>query len=448
MASGDNYGLFWNSNNGDRTYSAESFTDWLKKFFTTGVFTGDLQVTSIGGMNIAVGTGYANLEGKVRHFTETTELALAIAHSNYTRIDNVVVEKDTTNRNITIKVITGTPSTTPVPPEVVRSGGKYQLVLARVRVEAGASAVTQSSITDTRGDSSICGYVVGAVQQIDFGQIQAQFDAYIAEEQSEFDDWFDNIKGQLDEDAAGHLQNEIDGLSADIEDVETLANNVAERIDVVEEDITAMYEESEKIHDGLVFMLSSDTSPRFISQNNFVLLKDASNNWIPRIVTSDINVGDSISAKSVQTTNFSYFHKLTRDAVGQNTSRINTLTPQVTQNTEDIATLTTNLNKVMPLIDNVKLMSTSAGSRYIHIMLSDASKYQGTALVMTSAGNLNYIQLNGASSAVHALAGNTFTVTWNALGKYTIDVLSTSTLPTIIIGGRAVNSIVTMSNNT
>lgn len=42
----DEYGYFWNSNEHDRVYDADSFSNWLRKFFTTGVFQNDLQVTA------------------------------------------------------------------------------------------------------------------------------------------------------------------------------------------------------------------------------------------------------------------------------------------------------------------------------------------------------------------------------------------------------------------
>ena len=35
------YGLFWNSVSSDRVYDADSFAEWLNKFFTTGVFNGE-----------------------------------------------------------------------------------------------------------------------------------------------------------------------------------------------------------------------------------------------------------------------------------------------------------------------------------------------------------------------------------------------------------------------
>ena len=60
------YGYFSNSNNRDRKYNAESFEEWLKPFFNTGIFNGGLQVTaqSTPDMTVKVSAGYANINGK------------------------------------------------------------------------------------------------------------------------------------------------------------------------------------------------------------------------------------------------------------------------------------------------------------------------------------------------------------------------------------------------
>lgn len=206
MPTADDYGLFWNSSSQDRLYDAESFTTWLKKFFTTGVFQNDLQVTAGSGMAVSVGTGYCNIDGKVRFFTSATTLTIANANSSYPRIDAVVIERNDTDREITLKVVTGSISgNNPVAPEPVRSGGVYQIVLAHVLVPAGSASVSAGNITDTRPDSDLCGWVTGTVDEIDISQIMAQAEA-------QFDAWFNEMKGQLSEDAAGNLQNEIDDL--------------------------------------------------------------------------------------------------------------------------------------------------------------------------------------------------------------------------------------------
>ena len=254
--------LFYNSENGDRVYDADSFEHLLKRFFTSGVFAGCCQVTADGeGMTCSMAAGYSNCDGKVRFFGSASALALQNAHATYDRIDTVVIERNDSNREITAKVITGGYSATPTPTTPVRSGGVCQLVVAQIYVAAGAVRITQANITDKRPDASVCGYVMCAVDTPDFSELYAQFttqaDEVIENTESDlnnwkeefegdfeewrdgfkddaeeweggfedaaeewytvqtgaFETWFDHIKDQLDSDAAGHLQNEIDDIT-------------------------------------------------------------------------------------------------------------------------------------------------------------------------------------------------------------------------------------------
>lgn len=234
MAIADSYGLFWNSDNGDRRYNADSMEKWLKKFFTSGVFEGDLQVLESVGMSVAIQPGYCNLFGKVGLFETTNNIALTAAHSTYPRIDTIVIERNDSDRIISLKSIEGTYSgSTPRPTAPVwdESSGIYQLVLAQIYVGAGVSAVTQANITDTRPINSLCGYITGTVEEVDFSQFAAQFLTYYNEfkngneadfqdwmiaEEADFVSWYNRIKDQLSEDAAGALQVEIDDMDARI----------------------------------------------------------------------------------------------------------------------------------------------------------------------------------------------------------------------------------------
>lgn len=232
------HAFFYNSQDNDRVYDAESFEYWLKKFFTTGVFSGDCQVTANDNMTVTAGAGYANVEGKVKFFADAQILQLETAGSTYPRIDTIVIERNDTDRDVTMKVVTGGYSSTPQPTAPVRSNGVYQLVIAQVMVEAGAVRISQSDITDTRLDNSVCGIVAQAVEHIETEQFYAQiqsdlaefknvreadilewqsdFEAnmqtYFAAQQSTFAAWFSQIQGQLTDDAAGKLQEQINAI--------------------------------------------------------------------------------------------------------------------------------------------------------------------------------------------------------------------------------------------
>lgn len=196
MATADSYGLFWNSDNGDRKYNADSLERWLRKFFTSGVFEGDLQVLASSGMTVNIQTGYCNLFGKVGLFEVVNSITLDAANSRYPRIDTIVVERNDTDRIIYLKKVNGSYSgenPQPTAPIWDETSGIYQLVLAQIYVGAGVSAITQSNITDTRAVSSVCGYITGTVEEVDFSQFVAQFNSYyenfVDESGNEYTTW-------------------------------------------------------------------------------------------------------------------------------------------------------------------------------------------------------------------------------------------------------------------
>lgn len=226
------YGYFFNSQNSDRKYNADSFETWLKPFFVPGVFAGTLQVTAQAtpDMTVKVSPGFANLDGKPGFWPDTNTLELDTASGVYSRIDTIVLRRDNTNRQISLEVVTGVASASPQPTAPQRTSDIFELVLAQILVGVGVTEITAANITDTRTDSTICGYVTATVDQMDFDQFKTQFDGWVADfEASEeewqddtmaaFAAWFEEIRGQLDEDAAGHLQNEIDDLQADLDSI-------------------------------------------------------------------------------------------------------------------------------------------------------------------------------------------------------------------------------------
>lgn len=224
------YANFYNSQNNDRKYDANSFEEWLMPFFSNGVFNGQLQVTAVSGMGISVSSGYAYINGKNKNFESSTPLTVQNAHSTLDRIDSVVVKRDDVARDFTIEIKTGTASANPTAPTPTRNSTTYEIVLAHIYVAAAAYEITQAAIIDTRMDSSICGWVASTVDEIDFEQITEQWAAFIAsfeeENQDEFDAWFNEMKDQLSTDAAGHLQNEIDQLEESKQDALVSGTNI------------------------------------------------------------------------------------------------------------------------------------------------------------------------------------------------------------------------------
>ena len=219
------YGYFFNSNNSDRTYNAESFESWIKPLMSNGVFGTGMQVSaqSTPDMSVSVAAGYANINGKIGAWPTANTMTIQTASGVYPRWDVIVLRRDNTNRKITLEVKTGTASLTPSAPAPTRDADIYELVLAQIYVTAGTTSITNANIVDKRTDTSLCGLVTCPVVNPDFTGLYAQFT-------QQFQDWFDHMKDQLDDDAAGHLQLEIDDIKADIgivEDTDTATHTIA-----------------------------------------------------------------------------------------------------------------------------------------------------------------------------------------------------------------------------
>ena len=204
---------FFNDINDDRVYYAEDFARHLKKYFTNGIFNNELKVIANNDMTITIQEGDANIEGY--RYTNTGDLIKTIETADGTlkRIDNVVVRLDLTNRLISAQIIKGAFSDNPSAPALVRSSTIYDIKLAEIYVGASVTSITQSNITDTRFEESVCGVVASTVETLNteeiYDQLYTKYNEYIAATEASFTTWFNQIKNQLDSDAAGHLTNQI-----------------------------------------------------------------------------------------------------------------------------------------------------------------------------------------------------------------------------------------------
>lgn len=215
------YANFYNSIGDDRVYDASSMEEWLRPFFKNGVFQDELQVVSDDGMNITVKSGNAFINGKMKCFESDIPLTVEAAHATLDRIDNVVVRRNDTERDFSILIEKGSFSSQPVAPTPTRSSGIYDLVIAQIYVHAAAIEITTSDISDTRPNADLCGWVMATVNEIDISQIMAQ-------NKSQFEEWFATIQDVLDGDTAGHLQNEITELQGYVSQTVSLSLNASD----------------------------------------------------------------------------------------------------------------------------------------------------------------------------------------------------------------------------
>ena len=188
----------------DRTYDAEDVTSYLDLLVGDGVFPNpstNLQVMAGTGMQVSVQAGQGWINGHKMINTAALPLTIAAANALLTRIDRVIFYVDYSARAMGIEVKTGTAAASPTAPALVRTESRYEMCLANITVAKGVTSITQANIQDTRGNSDVCGYVAGLVQQVDTSTIWNQYDAagnqMLVSNQQVFDDWFDQVKDTL-----------------------------------------------------------------------------------------------------------------------------------------------------------------------------------------------------------------------------------------------------------
>ena len=209
----------------DRAVSSQPLRELIRGLFSTGVMPNPstcLQVSAgTDGMTVQVAAGFAVVDGGLCKEKDTRTLEVTAADNTYDRIDTVVVRW---NENVDVRtadlyVVAGTPAVNPVRPTLQRNNSVYEIGLADVFITKRVATITNDKITDTRYDSSRCG-IVSSVSEWDtttiYQQIQADLAGFKTNEQAGFESWFDTIRGILDSDTAGHLQNEINDLNENV----------------------------------------------------------------------------------------------------------------------------------------------------------------------------------------------------------------------------------------
>ena len=223
----------------DRIYNAEDVTSYLDLLVGNGVFPNpstQLQVRASSGMNVVVGAGSGWING--HKMVNTSDLVMAVTASDVllNRIDLVVFYVDYTERTMGIEIKEGTLASNPESPALVRTTTRYEMALARISVAKQITAITDAMITDLRGNSAMCGFVQGLLQQIDTTTLWTQ-------QQTMFNEWFESVKSQF---VAAKAFRKVEGIATSsanqsVFNVLTYVPTFANQYDVLEVYINGLH---------------------------------------------------------------------------------------------------------------------------------------------------------------------------------------------------------------
>ena len=192
---------FFDAINNDRTYSADDMNRPYKRLVSDGVFPAprthgastDFQVTSAGGMVVAVNKGEGIFGSK--WFQNETVISITIPENNdiHPRIDSVIIQVDNRSTGRTGNIIyrTGDSAFNPTAPDLSDDANIFEYRVANVYVSAGATSIDNSVIEDLRGSDS-CPWTTGTIKQVDTSVLWNQFQTAYENQYKSYGQQFEN----------------------------------------------------------------------------------------------------------------------------------------------------------------------------------------------------------------------------------------------------------------
>lgn len=201
-----------------REYLADDFARYFRAFISSGTFMGvsdNLQVIANGDMTVTLRPGSMIIDGY--RYDNVADIIIPITPPDgvLSRIDRISATWSNPDDDIHYTLQEGDFSYNPVPPACRRTADYKDYVVADIMVTAGAISIKQSDITDQRLNSEVCGLAV-PFGNLDtaalYDQIKADLQYFREMGEEKFTAWFEQIRNQLTEDAAGNLQSQIGNL--------------------------------------------------------------------------------------------------------------------------------------------------------------------------------------------------------------------------------------------
>lgn len=217
---------FFNSKGLDRTYTAENFCDYLGSIICNGIqdnYGQNFSLTATSsGLKVTLGTGKAWING--HYFINDTRYSIDLSgyqDESLPRYVGIAIYLDTTEavRNVSLKLFPGTPAESPALPTIPQDDDHARLLLYAVRLNVGATSLTERDWYDYREDSNVCGYVKCILGKCKVTVMQSQIAQLIAEIKG-YNAAVSDLTSKID-----MLQTKVDDLTGDIVETGEIGEN-------------------------------------------------------------------------------------------------------------------------------------------------------------------------------------------------------------------------------
>ena len=193
---------FFNSVDHDRLYDATDISRLFDGLIRDGIFAsiGDCMVVKQSNqMNVTVGTGRAWFNHTWSYNDALYPVTIPPSEILMDRIDAIVLEINSVEavRANSIKLIKGTPSSTPTKPALTNTKEVHQYPLAYVTVGKEVTSIRQADIENCVG-TSVCPFVTGILEVISIEQLIPQWkdilNRFVEENTANFNTWMNGEK--------------------------------------------------------------------------------------------------------------------------------------------------------------------------------------------------------------------------------------------------------------
>ena len=204
---------FFNSKGLDRTYTAEDFTSYLSSIICNGIldtYGQNFKLTpASSGLGVILGSGKAWING--HYFINDARYSIDLSEymdESLPRYVGIAIYLDTTEsvRSVTLKLFPGTPAESPQLPTIPQDADHVRLLMYAVRLNPGATSLTEHDWYDYREDANVCGYCKCILGKCKVTDLMAQMAQLIAEVQE-------------NNETIEELTNKVDQLEAEVEDI-------------------------------------------------------------------------------------------------------------------------------------------------------------------------------------------------------------------------------------